>query len=148
MTDLLDAVGLVLITVGCFLALSAGIAQQRFPDVAARAHAAAKPQVLGLILVLCGVAVSLRQTEVTTMAAVVIALQLATSPVSSHMVARSAYRYGHLDPGSLVVDELSRDIDAGVVERPGSGGERQRADPADGAGPRPGRLSGSDSTTR
>ena len=84
----------------------------------------------------------------SVLAAVVIALQLATSPVSSHMVARSAYRYGHLDPGSLVVDELSRDIDAGVVERPGSGGERQRADPADGAGPRPGRLSGSDSTTR
>lgn len=115
MTAVLDALGLVLLTVGSFLALSAGIAQHRFPDVAARAHAAAKPQVLGLILVLCGVAASLRQAEVTTMAIVAILLQLATSPVGSHIVARSSYRYGHLDTEALTVDDIAHDVETGEL---------------------------------
>ncbi len=111
MSDVVELLGLVLLTVGCFLAMTAGIAQLRFPDVAARAHAAAKPQVLGLVLVLCGVALTLRQTEVTTMAVMAILLQLATSPVGSHIVARSSYRYGHLDSDALAVDDLAADFD-------------------------------------
>ena len=118
MSAFLDGLGLVLLSIGCFLALSAGIAQHRFPDVAARAHAAAKPQVLGLILVLCGVAVTLRQPGVTTMAIVAVVLQLATSPVGSHIVARSSYRYGHLDLDALEVDQIKRDLDSGDLTYP------------------------------
>jgi multicomponent Na+:H+ antiporter subunit G len=118
MSAVLDAVGLVLVTAGCFLALTAGIAQHRFPDVASRAHAAAKPQVLGLVLVLLGVAATLREPVVTTLAAVAVGLQLATSPLGSHTVARSSHRYGHLDDAVLRVDDLSHDIASGDLARP------------------------------
>ncbi len=131
MSALLDGAGLVLLSVGCFLALTAGIAQHRFPDVAARAHAAAKPQVLGLVLVLCGVAVTLRQAEVTTMALVAIMLQLATSPVGSHIVARSSYRYGHLDADELVTDHLGDDLATGALQRPPAGPEAPHRKQAD-----------------
>lgn len=117
MSVVLDVAGLVLLTLGCLLALSAAVAQRRFQDVASRMHAAAKPQVLGMICVVAGVALCLREPIVVTLGLLAIALQLATSPVSSHMVARSAYRYGHLD-GTLVLDELGDDHESGAMPRP------------------------------
>ena len=56
----LDIVTGVLVLGGSTLALTAAIGVVRFPDTLTRMHAATKPQVLGLLLVLAGAAIRLR----------------------------------------------------------------------------------------
>ena len=56
----LDMVTAVLVLGGSTLALTAAIGVVRFPDTLTRMHAATKPQVLGLLLVLAGAAIRLR----------------------------------------------------------------------------------------
>ena len=55
-----DIVTAVLVLSGSTLALTAAIGVVRFPDTLSRMHAATKPQVLGLLLVLAGAAIRLR----------------------------------------------------------------------------------------
>ena len=55
-----DVVSAVFLLCGAFLAFAAGVGVVRFPDLLARMHAATKPQVLGLILVLAGLSLRLR----------------------------------------------------------------------------------------
>ena len=55
-----DILCAVLILGGSALALTAAIGVVRFPDTLSRMHAATKPQVLGLLLVLVGAAIRLR----------------------------------------------------------------------------------------
>ena len=55
-----DVVVAVCFLAGSFLALVAGIGLVRFPDLLARTHVAAKPQVLGLLLMLIGLSLRLR----------------------------------------------------------------------------------------
>ena len=59
-TGVLDVVAAVLMLGGSVLALTAAIGVVRFPDTLSRMHAATKPQVLGLLLVLAGAAIRLR----------------------------------------------------------------------------------------
>ena len=74
-------------------------------------HAAAKPQVLGLLLVLLGCALRLRTgVDITTLVLVGL-FQLATAPVAAHMVGRAAHRDRRLRPDLLVIDELSAHAD-------------------------------------
>ena len=56
----LDILAAVLVLGGSTLALTAAIGAVRFPDTLTRMHAATKPQVLGLLLVLIGAAIRLR----------------------------------------------------------------------------------------
>lgn len=109
MTFVLDIVGALLIAAGSFFCLAAAIAQIRFPDVLARMHAATKPQAFGLLLLLAGVACVLRTWQTTAFLTVVVILQLITAPISSHMVARTAYRNRQWDHESAVIDELEAD---------------------------------------
>ncbi|WP_121162590.1 monovalent cation/H(+) antiporter subunit G [Micromonospora pisi] len=92
---------------GALLSLAAGIGVVRFPDVLSRMHAATKPQILGLLLILIGVGLRLRTgAEVATLVLVGV-FQLATAPVAAQMVGRAAYRSGRHRPDLLVVDELA-----------------------------------------
>jgi multicomponent Na+:H+ antiporter subunit G len=75
-------------------------------DVPTRLHAATKPQVLGLILICLAIALSLRSWPVVAFLVPVVMMQLATAPLSAHMVGRQAYRNGTIDERSLYVDEL------------------------------------------
>ncbi|MFT3797911.1 monovalent cation/H(+) antiporter subunit G [Microbacterium sp.] len=104
-----DVIVLVLILIGALLCLTASIGLLRFRDVPTRLHAATKPQVLGLIIVCAAIALALGSWQVTTFLVPVILIQLATAPLSAHMVGRQAYRNGTLDEDSLLVDELARD---------------------------------------
>lgn len=107
----LDALAAVFMIGGALLSLSAGLALLRFPDLLARMHAATKPQVLGLILILNGCAIRLGTiTEITTLLLIVI-FQLATSPVAAHMVGRAAYRDDYVPTGELLKDELEPDAE-------------------------------------
>ncbi len=116
---LADVVSAVFLLSGAFLAFAAGVGVVRFPDLLARMHAATKPQVLGLILVLAGLSLRLRSWGAVATLFLVVVFQLLTSPVAAHMVGRAGYRTGKVRTDLLVVDELTRDQDA--AEREDSG---------------------------
>ncbi|WP_019182030.1 monovalent cation/H(+) antiporter subunit G [Microbacterium yannicii] len=103
----LDLTALILILVGALLCLIAAIGLLRFRDVPTRLHAATKPQVLGLILICLAIALSLRSWPVVAFLVPVVLIQLATAPLSAHMVGRQAYRNGTIDEAGLYVDELA-----------------------------------------
>jgi multicomponent Na+:H+ antiporter subunit G len=114
----MDAAALVLVLIGALLCLTASIGLLRFRDVPTRLHAATKPQVLGLILICIAIALALRAWPVVAFLVPVVLIQLATAPLSAHMVGRAAYRNGTIAESTLYVDELR---DARETP-PGSGG--------------------------
>jgi multicomponent Na+:H+ antiporter subunit G len=87
-----DDAGDVLILGGALWSLIAGIGLLRLPDVLTRMHAATKPQVLGLLMVVSGVALRLRNANDITTLILVGLFQTWTVPVAAHMVARAARR--------------------------------------------------------
>ncbi|MCG2799634.1 MAG: monovalent cation/H(+) antiporter subunit G [Cellulomonas sp.] len=111
-TALADGVSVVLLLGGAFLAFAAGVGVLRFPNLLSRMHAGTKPQVLGLILVLAGLALRLRSGGAVWALVLVVVFQLLTAPVGAHMVGRAGYRTGKVREDLLVVDELTRDTDA------------------------------------
>lgn len=133
-----DVVSAVFLLCGAFLAFAAGVGVVRFPDLLARMHAATKPQVLGLILVLAGLSLRLRSWGAVATLFLVVVFQLLTSPVAAHMVGRAGYRTGKVRTDLLVVDELTRDQDAAeredVGEHEGAGSDDRPA-PREGAEP-------------
>ncbi len=102
-----DVSSAVLLLLGALLSLIATIGLIRFPDVLSRMHAATKPQVLGLLLILAGVGLRLRDPGTIGILLTIAVFQLLTTPVASHMVGRAAYRAGHVREDLLVTDELS-----------------------------------------
>ncbi len=119
MTDqVLDLVAAVLVLLGSLLCLAAAVALLRFPDVLEKMHAVTKPQVLGLILVTVGIAVSLRTWWAAGLSVLIIVLQLLTAPVAANMVARGAYRAGLVPDRQLRVDHLTDDLRAAGYSRP------------------------------
>jgi multicomponent Na+:H+ antiporter subunit G len=101
--DLLSAVFMV---VGAVMSLGAAIGLLRFPDLLSRMHAATKPQVLGLFLLLAAIGLQLRTWWVWPVLVVAWIFQLLTVPVSAHMVGRAGYRTKHLHRELLTADEL------------------------------------------
>lgn len=102
-----DVAAAACLVLGVLLSLIAAIGILRFPDVLTRMHSATKPQVLGLLLVLLGLALRLRDASSLGLLALVALFQLVTSPIASHMVGRASFRAGQVRPDLLVVDELS-----------------------------------------
>lgn len=103
----IDLAVLVLVLLGALLCLTAAIGLLRFRDVPTRLHAATKPQVLGLLLICVAIALSLRSWPVVAFLVPIVLIQLATAPLSAHMVGRTAYRNGTIDEHGLLVDELA-----------------------------------------
>lgn len=106
-TQVMDVAGGVLLLAGAFLTLVAAIGLLRFPDLLTRMHSATKPQVLGLLLVVAGLALRLRDPSSTAILGLVAVFQMVTAPVASHMAGRASYRGGQVRTDLLVVDELS-----------------------------------------
>ncbi len=102
-----DAIGAGALVLGALLSLLASIGLMRFPDVLSRMHAATKPQVLGLLLVLVGVGLRLRTSIDIGTLVVVAVFQMLTTPVAAHMVGRAAYRTGNVRADTLAFDELT-----------------------------------------
>ena len=88
-TDVIASIALVL---GALMSLLAGIAVLRFPDTMSRIHAATKPQVLGIMLLMLGVGLRLGSPAVIGMLVLIVVLQFVTAPVSAHLTVRVAYR--------------------------------------------------------
>lgn len=104
---LVEVVAAAAILLGATLALIAAIGILRFPEVLSRMHSATKPQVLGLVLLLGGLALQLRDLAATALLLLIVMFQLFTSPVASHMLSRAAFRSQQVREDVLVVDELS-----------------------------------------
>lgn len=104
---MIDVLAGFFLLVGASLALIASIGLVRFPDVFTRMHAATKPQTLGIVCILIGLALRLQSVVAVTTIVVIIAFQLLTAPVASHMVGRSAYRVGLIDSSRLTHDDLA-----------------------------------------
>lgn len=147
MTAVLDTIAWVCLVAGALLSLSAGVALLRFPDLLSRMHAATKPQVLGLLLVLIGCALRLRElTDITTLLLVVV-FQMATAPVAAHMVGRAAYRAGRCRSDLLVTDELAG-VDTSGSDTGASADVPSGAEPAAGSTSDDGTSPESDSPDR
>jgi len=113
--SILPIAAAALLVLAAALTLAAAIGLWRFPDPLSRLHAATKPQILGLTLVVIAIALSAQSAAVLLMLVPVIVFQLLTAPISAHMVGRAGYRNGDFDPGSLEVDELAADVDAATA---------------------------------
>ncbi|GAB2693582.1 multicomponent Na+:H+ antiporter subunit G [Microbacterium marinum] len=118
MTEVLHIVSLALILAGALLCLTAAIGLLRFRDVPTRLHAATKPQVLGLLLIVIAVGIELQSWAAVAFLVPVMLIQFATAPLSAHMVGRQAYRNGTIDRQELYADEL----DAAKQTPPAAGG--------------------------
>ncbi|MCX2710639.1 monovalent cation/H(+) antiporter subunit G [Mycolicibacterium sp. J2] len=103
----LDVLAAVLVLGGSALALTAAIGVVRFPDTLSRMHAASKPQVLGLLLVLCGAAIRLRGNADVGMVILAGLFTLITAPVVANRVGQLAYREQNLQD-SLAKDDLAQ----------------------------------------
>ncbi|MEI5584113.1 MULTISPECIES: monovalent cation/H(+) antiporter subunit G [unclassified Agromyces] len=100
-----------LILLSGFLSMAAGIGILRFPDVLTRLHAATKPQVLGLAVVLLAIVLRVPTWGVVSTAVLIMTFQLLTQPMTAHMLGRAAYRSDHVRRDLLIEDDLGRDID-------------------------------------
>jgi len=84
----------VLILLGGFFSLVAGLGILRLPDVLIRMHASTKAGTLGSGLILAAVAVYFADTATITRAVVTILFLLITAPVAAHMIGRAAFKVG------------------------------------------------------
>ncbi len=106
-----DIIASVCLVLGAFMSLLAGIAVLRFPDTMSRIHAATKPQVLGIMLLMLGLGLRLGTLGVIGMLVLIVILQFVTAPVSAHLTVRVAFRNASSDPDGPV-DEGPIDPDA------------------------------------
>lgn len=134
----IDAVTAVLLIVGAVMSLGAAIGLLRFPDLMSRMHAATKPQVLGLFLILAAIGLQMREWWVWPVLAVAWIFQLLTVPVSAHMVGRAGYRTRHLHPELLSVDELEAVVLRAAGQRAEEKAQGEPGMPSTGDGASPG----------
>jgi len=111
-TTVADVFSGICLLLGALLALLAAVGILRFPDVLTRMHSATKPQVLGLLLALIGLAFRLRDAGSIGILLLVAMFQMVTSPIASHMVGRASFRSGQVREDLLIVNELSEVLDS------------------------------------
>ncbi|WP_402463013.1 monovalent cation/H(+) antiporter subunit G [Isoptericola aurantiacus] len=132
-TSVADVVAAVCLLAGAFLTFAAGVGAVRFGSLLARMHAVTKPQVLGLVLLLIGLALRVRSWQAVAMLALVVVFQLATAPVAAHLVSRAGFRTGKVDESELApnqmdpADEQAGQDEPAALERPP--GSEDPADP-------------------
>ena len=107
----LDGVAAVFLVIGGLMSLAAGIGLVRFPDLHSRMHAATKPQVLGLLMLLLAAAITWRSWASVAVTLLAWGLMLLTAPVSAHVVGRAGYRTKHMRADLLTADELAATVD-------------------------------------
>jgi len=87
----MNVVGGVFMIVGALLTMIGGIGVVRFGDLMSRVHAAAKAPTLGLLLIAVGAAIEIGSQEAIVTLVLVVVLQLLTSPIATHVLARASY---------------------------------------------------------
>lgn len=111
MSTVLNIASGTLIIIGSLMALTAAVGIVRFPDTLLRMHAATKPQVIGLNLVLAGTCLRVHDDPNVWMLILVGLFTLLTAPVIAHLIGRTAYREQRHREDLLVVNELGDKLD-------------------------------------
>lgn len=122
-TDVATALGAIFLVLGSTLTLVAAVAVNFFHDLLSRMHAATKPQVLGLAMMMIGLALIVRNPVIAWTLVLVVSFQLITAPISAHMVGRAGYRTGKVESSRLAVDELTEDLEASARQGTADGAE-------------------------
>ncbi|MBM9469231.1 monovalent cation/H(+) antiporter subunit G [Nakamurella leprariae] len=139
--NVLDVIAGVALVAGAAMSALAGVAVLRFPDTMSRIHAATKPQVLGIVLLMIGLGLQLRSAAVIGLLVLIVLLQFVTAPVSAHLTVRAAYRGATGDGDATGPDDQGPGRRTGAgdddtpevtvpADRPPEGG----ADPGEGPG--------------
>jgi multicomponent Na+:H+ antiporter subunit G len=93
----------------------------RLPDLYTRMQAATKASTVGVVAVMCGIAVAYADASVTIRAVLVAGFFLLTSPVAAHAIARSAHLRGvERGPGRKVERAADRRQAGGGPARSGA----------------------------
>jgi multicomponent Na+:H+ antiporter subunit G len=87
-------VGDILVALGVFFVLVGSIGVLRLPDFYSRAHAATKPDTLGLILAMIGLAVHHGISITSAKLLLIVILVFIANPAAVHVLGRSAIRSG------------------------------------------------------
>jgi multicomponent Na+:H+ antiporter subunit G len=107
----LDTLTAILLLLGAFFSLVAGIGIIRFPDTLTRVHAGTKPQVFGLACILTAVIISTRNVSAIAIMVLILLFQMLTTPAAAHMIGRAAYRSERPNEDVLFVDELEQAVE-------------------------------------
>jgi multicomponent Na+:H+ antiporter subunit G len=110
--NVLDVLAGAFVLSGSVFALTAAIGVVRFPDTITRMHAATKPQVLGLLMVLTGAAIRLRGHPDVGMLILAGLFTIITAPVIANRVGQLAYREQAFRDDLLRRDEMAQRDDA------------------------------------
>ncbi len=126
---MIEFIGGVIILIGAFFSLVAGVGLARLPDLYVRMHAATKAGTLGAGLVLAAVALEAQSLEVATRAIAGLVFLFFTAPIAAHLLGRAGYLAGVPLWSQSCMDELAGQYDRdtmrlkGAAERPPAGGE-------------------------
>jgi multicomponent Na+:H+ antiporter subunit G len=94
-------IGELLTLAGALLVLLSAVGVVRLGDALARMHALAKASTLGVLLLLAGAAVNLRDINDITSVVLAAVLYLLAAPPGSNMVSRAAYLAHGLPAGAI-----------------------------------------------
>ena len=103
-------IGELFALLGAVLVLLSAVGVVRFTDIQGRLHALAKASTLGILLILAGAAVNVRNANDLTSVVLAAVLYLLASPPASNMVSRATYlaegvRDSVVDERAAAVDE-------------------------------------------
>lgn len=110
LADIEQIVAAILLVAGSLFAAIAGLGVLRLPDLYTRMHAASKAGAVGAGLILLGVAFAALDYAVVLRSVLGILFLLLTTPVSAHLLARSALRAGVKPASATNINELDTDI--------------------------------------
>jgi multicomponent Na+:H+ antiporter subunit G len=101
-------ISIILISVGAFFILVAGLGLVRMPDLFLRMSASTKAATLGVGCTLLGVALYFGDFATLIRAGAIIIFLLLTAPVAAHLIGRAAYQDGVSLWKGTQFDDLSR----------------------------------------
>lgn len=112
---MIDVLSAALLLLGAMSCVVGALGLVRFPDLLSRLQAATKPQTLGLLLLLAGVALQLPAKYAVGLVLVAL-FQVITAPVLSQLFGRAAYATGADERDALETDDLGERL----ADRPGA----------------------------
>ena len=94
MSELQAWIGEILILIGVIFALLGSVGMNRLPDFFTRAHAATKPDTIGLIFTMLGLAVLNGLDRTSGKLILIVIFVVIANPAAAHALGRSAMRSG------------------------------------------------------
>ena len=85
---------IVLICIGIFFMVSAGLGLLKFPDLYTRLHAASKASTFGICFIILGAVAMAHEPSDVAKGVLAILFQFISSPIGAHMIARVALKKG------------------------------------------------------